>query len=109
LIGRLVEAQERVTHGISVWEAMAAITRLTGDPAEGRLRVLELLEITMTTVVPISENETMAAFEAYRRYGKASGHQAQLNLGDCFSYGVAEVHDMPLLYKGLDFMYTLRG
>ena len=29
-----------------------------------------------------------------------------LNLGDCFSYGLAKALDAPLLFKGDDFPYT---
>ena len=38
--------------------------------------------------------------------GKAVGHQADLNLGDCFAYACAKKLDVPLLYKGNDFLLT---
>ena len=40
------------------------------------------------------------------RFGKGSGHPAQLNLGDCFAYAMAKQHGVPLLYKGDDFSQT---
>lgn len=43
---------------------------------------------------------------AYRLYGKSLGHLAKLYLGDCLSYAVAKVHDLPLLLKGVDFTHT---
>ena len=43
---------------------------------------------------------------AYRRFGKGSGHKAQLNLGDCASYALATSLDLPLLFKGNDFTHT---
>ena len=46
-----------------------------------------------------------AAFAAFLRYGKGR-HPARLNLGDCFSYGLAKALDAPLLYKGDDFAQT---
>lgn len=46
------------------------------------------------------------ATTAFRRYGKGQGHPAQLNFGDCMSYAVAKVHDVPLLFKGNDFSAT---
>ena len=46
------------------------------------------------------------AREAYRRYGKGSGHRAQLNFGDCFSYAIARFFGAPLLFKGNDFAQT---
>ncbi|MGN6468274.1 MAG: type II toxin-antitoxin system VapC family toxin, partial [Rhizobiaceae bacterium] len=38
--------------------------------------------------------------------GKGSGHPAQLNMGDCFSYAMARQAGVPLLYKGGDFALT---
>lgn len=46
------------------------------------------------------------ASAAYRKYGKGSGHKAQLNLGDCPPYALAISLDRPLLYKGNDFRHT---
>jgi ribonuclease VapC len=43
---------------------------------------------------------------AARTYGKGSGHPAQLNFGDCLSYGVARARELPLLYVGNDFHHT---
>jgi ribonuclease VapC len=39
-------------------------------------------------------------------YGKAVGHPADLNLGDCFAYACAKALNVPLLYKGNDFSQT---
>ncbi|MER9656025.1 type II toxin-antitoxin system VapC family toxin [Mesorhizobium sp. M0152] len=46
------------------------------------------------------------AIDASIRYGKAVGHPADLNLGDCFAYACAKALDVPLLYKGNDFLQT---
>ena len=43
------------------------------------------------------------AFDAYRRFGRGSGHGAALNFGDCFAYALAKHLDEPLLFKGDDF------
>lgn len=51
-------------------------------------------------------DQATMALDAYRRFGKASGHKAQLNLGDCASYALAKTLDAPLLYKGDDFSHT---
>jgi ribonuclease VapC len=45
------------------------------------------------------------ALAAYLRYGRGV-HRAGLNLGDCFAYGLAKQLDIPLLYKGDDFVFT---
>jgi ribonuclease VapC len=46
------------------------------------------------------------ARDAHARFGKGSGHPAQLNFGDCFSYALARALDAPLLFKGNDFSHT---
>jgi ribonuclease VapC len=46
------------------------------------------------------------ARQAYRDFGKGSGHAANLNFGDCFSYAPARVKREPILYKGDDFVPT---
>ena len=46
------------------------------------------------------------AHAAFVTYGKGSGHPAGLNFGDLFSYALAKVRGLPLLYKGEDFAKT---
>ena len=46
------------------------------------------------------------ALMATRTYGKAVGHKAALNFGDCFSYAAAKALGVGLLYKGNDFALT---
>ena len=46
------------------------------------------------------------AIEASMKYGKAVGHKADLNFGDCFAYACAKAHRLALLYKGNDFSQT---
>lgn len=57
-------------------------------------------------VVPVDLDQARVAREAYRDYGRGSGHPAKLNFGDCFAYALASVADEPLLYKGDDFVHT---
>jgi len=45
------------------------------------------------------------ARQAFSQFGKGR-HVAGLNLGDCFSYALAQVLGEPLLYKGEDFSQT---
>ena len=58
------------------------------------------------TVVEVSPRIADIAFDAYRRFGKGTGHGAALNFGDCFSYALAKYLDAPLLFKGDDFSQT---
>ena len=57
-------------------------------------------------VVPVDEAQARIAREAYRDFGKGSGHKARLNFGDCFAYALAKAMNEPLLYKGTDFSQT---
>lgn len=43
---------------------------------------------------------------AARTYGKMVGHGADLNFGDCFSYGCAQAYRIGIIYKGNDFAKT---
>jgi ribonuclease VapC len=57
-------------------------------------------------IVPVTERQARIAREAYRDYGKGSGHRAGLNFGDCFAYALARDLGEPLLYKGTNFAET---
>ena len=58
------------------------------------------------TIEPVTGAQIRIAREAYRTYGKGSGHKAGLNFGDCFAYALAKAFGEPLLYKGDDFALT---
>ena len=74
--------------------------------ATGARKLASILEAARAEVVPVDERQADAASEAYRRYGRGSGHPARLNFGDCFAYALATIADEPLLYKGDDFVHT---
>jgi len=46
------------------------------------------------------------AFEACAAYGRAVGHPADFNFGDCFAYACAKELGVGLIYKGHDFAHT---
>jgi ribonuclease VapC len=56
-------------------------------------------------VVPFNEEHLNAAASAFIRFGRGR-HAAALNFGDCMSYALASVADMPLLFTGRDFSQT---
>ena len=58
------------------------------------------------TIVEVSPRIADIAFDAYRHFGKGTGHSAALNYGDCFSYALAKYLDAPLFFKGNDFSQT---
>jgi ribonuclease VapC len=51
-------------------------------------------------IEPVTEDQARIAGEAYRDFGKGSGHPAKLNFGDCFAYALAKVMGEALLFKG---------
>lgn len=57
-------------------------------------------------VIPFNADQADAAFDGFRRYGKARGHPAQLNICDCAAYALAKTRKEPLLFKGNDFART---
>lgn len=75
------------------------------DPVMSR-RFDELFAAAQITIEPVTRDQAQIAREAYRDFGKGSGHLARLNFGDCFSYALAKVSREPLLYKGHDFSQT---
>jgi ribonuclease VapC len=57
-------------------------------------------------IAPVTPPRARIAREAYRDFGKGSGHPAQLNFGDCLTYALARDTNEPLLFKGEDFSHT---
>jgi ribonuclease VapC len=83
----------------------AAVIDSAGDPVASR-RFDELLNAAGVAVVAVTENQARTARQAYRDFGKGSGHRAKLNFGDCFAYALAKETGEPLLFKGDDFGHT---
>lgn len=72
----------------------------------GRSRLDEVLDDLNITLADFTEEQARVARRAHQRFGRGSGSQARLNLGDCFSYALAITEDEPLLFKGDDFTHT---
>ena len=64
------------------------------------------LERASIEIVPVTVEHARLARQAYRDYGKGSGHPARLNFGDCFAYALAKTSGEALLFKGRDFAHT---
>jgi ribonuclease VapC len=56
-------------------------------------------------VVPFTREHYEVAVYAFERYGKGR-HPASLNFGDCLTYAIARVAQLPLLATGMDFSRT---
>jgi ribonuclease VapC len=72
----------------------------------GGTRLDELIDLLALSIIPFDANHLAAARAAYSRFGRGSGHRANLNMGDCFSYALAKTRYVPLLFKGDDFVHT---
>ncbi len=76
----------------------------------GVSRVSEKLDAVISELrivtEPVTVEHVYAAREAFHRFGKGSGHPAQLNYGDCFAYALAHHLDEPLLFINDDFART---
>lgn len=75
------------------------------DPALRR-RLDEFLDGADIAVAEFTERQARIARQAYRDYGRGSGHRAGLNFGDCFSYALAADRREPLLFVGQRFIHT---
>jgi ribonuclease VapC len=83
----------------------AAVIDASRDPIASR-RLDELLHEAEFVIEPVTEAQARIAREAYRDFGRGSGHPARLNFGDCFAYALAKSLKEPLLFKGDDFTKT---
>ena len=84
-------------------EAQLVVISQLGDSGLAELELL--LSRAQIQPVPFESNHLHWALHGWRHYGRGR-HKAALNLGDCFSYGLAKALDAPLLFKGEDFPYT---
>ncbi len=75
------------------------------DPLVSR-RLDEILTEGRFIIEPVTATQARIAREAYRDFGKGSGHPAGLNFGDCFAYALAREIGEPLLFRGDDFRHT---
>ena len=103
---------------IVMFEASLAIARSTWVLGKGegmsrtelivhaRTSLEKYLEAIGAVELQITPDIGSAAITAAATYGKAVGHKAALNMGDCFAYACAKSINLPLLYKGNDFSHT---
>jgi ribonuclease VapC len=97
-------ASKALISTVSVVEARLVIHGRRGQ--RGMVLAEGLLRLPAFEIVPPGAADMDAAYAAFVAYGKGSGHPANLNFGDLFSYALAKVRDLPLLFKGNDFSQT---
>ena len=99
----IAEAARCRMSAVSFLEAAIVLESRSGAAAGHELDAF--LEAAAIELAPVTPDHAAAARRAWRRFGKGN-HPAGLNLGDCFSYALAEAVREPLLFKGEDFART---
>ena len=97
-------SQHRLLSAASYLEVSIVIDG-SRDPVAS-CRVDDLIATARIAIEPVTERQARIARDAYRDFGKGSGHPARLNFGDCLAYALAKDTREPLLFKGDDFRHT---
>lgn len=107
-----IEAIERILRPIqdplvsaATWLETSMVIDGRREPSLSR-RWDDLSQQLQLLVVDVTERQARIARDAYRDFGKGSGHPAGLNFGDCFAYALARERRLPLLAVGDDFRHT---
>ena len=100
----IADARIRRVSAVNYVEAAAVIDG-NRNPIASR-RFDDFFRESSFIVETVNFEQARIAREAYKDFGKGSGHAAQLNFGDCFAYALAKVMSEPILYKGQDFKQT---
>jgi ribonuclease VapC len=104
-LARKIDEAARVSMSAATYLETAIVLDKPRDPARSA-RLDELILDLEMVIEPVTFEQARIARQAYRDYGKGSGHPANLNFGDCFSYALAREKREPILYKGDDFVRT---
>jgi ribonuclease VapC len=104
LLVTLKQASARYLCSVSLLEAgMVLRARMKAQSAES---LYSLVEDLGCRIIPFDEAQAKAAIAAFGRFGKGTGHRAQLNFGDCAVYALAALRGEPVLATGGDFRAT---
>ena len=99
----IARAESRKMSAASFLEAGIVVDNQLGAAAGRQLDAL--VARAAIEIEPVTREQAEVARQAYLDFGKG-GHPAKLNFGDCYSYALAKVTSMPLLFKGEDFSQT---
>jgi ribonuclease VapC len=100
----LQSAAHALISTVSVVEAKMVVYGRRGPRAV--VFVEELFKLPIFEITPPGAADLDAAYSAFVAFGRGSGHPAALDFGDLFSYALARVRGLPLLFKGDDFTET---
>ncbi len=100
----LLDAAElRLMSAASLVELALVVESRLGEPGRGLAE--RFAREGGVEVVALHPAHALRAIEGWRRFGKGR-HPAGLNLGDCFTYGLAVEEGLPVLCVGDDFRRT---
>jgi ribonuclease VapC len=102
---RILDETDELSCSAATYFETAIVVDSRRDPI-ANLTLDDLITRAGITIEPFTAKHAQIARQAYRDYGKGSGHPANLNFGDCFAYALARDKREPLLYKGDDFRHT---
>ena len=117
LLAILEEEQDAVVYAKAIAEAdpplisaaavvEAGIVMLNRHGPKVLRKVNLLIQEAGFQVESVTAQQAQQALEAYASYGKGQKSKSGLNYGDSFSYALAKVTGLPLLFKGNDFSET---
>lgn len=104
-LARKIALHPRARISAATYVEAAIVVDRSDDPVSSR-RFDDFLRESEIVIAPVTETQAKIAREAYRDFGRGSGHAARLNFGDCFAYALARETGEPLLFKGDDFSKT---
>jgi ribonuclease VapC len=103
-ISRILASERALISTATLIEVRIVIRSRSNE--QGAYFVEEFLKLPSFEIVAVDASIADIASQAYVAFGKGSGHPAQLNFGDVFSYALAKAKSIPLLFKGNDFSHT---
>jgi ribonuclease VapC len=103
LLHKLTAAEVRMMGAPTLVKCSIVLSARTGYDCRDLLA--RFLAETNVHIVSFGEDHYSAAVGAWFRFGKGR-HRAALNFGDCFSYAVAKLSGLPLLFVENDFPET---
>ncbi len=104
LLHALVDARGRVMSAVSLLETSLVLAGCTGDTGVRRSLDTFVAEAAVE-ITAFNLGDAQLARDAFMRFGKGR-HPAGLNFGDCAAYALAKSRNVPLLFKGSDFLKT---
>jgi ribonuclease VapC len=105
LFARMLDEAAELHMSAATYLELSIVIDSRRDPVVSQ-EIDELITRFKIRIEPVTEAQAKIARQAYRDFGKGSGHPAGLNFGDCFSYALAREKREPMLWKGDDFGHT---